>query len=394
MIPLNFAANRRGLTVTGTEKYWVHTKEHGRLLETLCGNTSFIFGFNNKHIIDRVTQQQNQLSYLVHTNYTCEDNDKLIELLCKHGNFYGVSYAVSGTDGVECAIAINDHYWTRKGKDKPKIVSFKPGYHGATYLVRAMRGEEKIEDKVIVHPAPQWSTIKYREPHETYSFKILQNLLEDDKQIGAVIMESIPWYNGLRPWSDKWWKDIRSLCTEHNINLIIDDVMGGMGKLGEVFSHTKFGIQPDIAVLGKSLTGGYSPLSVACTSKEIAETIKYTWVYGHTWQPNMMGVAAALASLDLLDNRVVIELEYKLNEMYNRLLENKHITSYIVQGLMSEFRVKSSILSFSLSENLHKSGLSCNQFTDKFLILCTPVIADDEYFTELEKRIIVATTHK
>ena len=111
MIPLNFPTTDHTLHVTGTEKYWVHTKEHGRMLETLCGNTAFIFGFNNKHIIDRITQQQNQLSYLVHTNYTCDDNDELIELLCKHGNFHSVSYAVSGTDGVECAVAINDYYW-------------------------------------------------------------------------------------------------------------------------------------------------------------------------------------------------------------------------------------------------------------------------------------------
>ena len=390
MIPLNFPASNHVLTVTGTDKYWVHTKEYGRMLETLCGNTAFIFGFNNKHIIDRITQQQNQLSYLVHTNYMCDDNDKLIELLCKHGNFHGVSYAVSGTDGVECAIAINDYYWTLKGKDKSKIVSFSPGYHGITYLTRALRGTTKIKDKVITTIAPKWSIIKYRESYETYSFNILQSLLKDDKHIGAVVMESIPWFNGLKPWSDKWWKDIRNLCTDHNVNLIIDDVMGGMGKLGEVFSHTKYGIQPDIAVLGKSLTGGYSPLSVACTSKEIAETIKDTWEHGHTWQPNMMGVAAALASLELLDNNIVLELESKLEEMYKKLLDNQYITNYVVKGLLSEFNVSPAIS----SEDLHKSGLTCNQLGKQLsgIMLCTPVIADDEYFIELEKRLKALVT--
>jgi hypothetical protein len=47
MIPLNFPTSEHTLHVTGAEKYWVHTKEHGRLLETLCGNTAFIFGFIN-----------------------------------------------------------------------------------------------------------------------------------------------------------------------------------------------------------------------------------------------------------------------------------------------------------------------------------------------------------
>ena len=194
-------------------------------------------------------------------------------------------------------------------------------------------------------------------------------------------MESIPWFSGLKPWSDKWWKDIRNLCTEHNINLIIDDVMGGMGKLGEVFSHTKYGIQPDIAVLGKSLTGGYSALSVACTSKEIAETIKDTWEYGHTWQPNMMGVAAALASLELIDRDAIINIENKLTDLYNRL----PITDYIVSGLLSQFTTK--IIS---SEDLHNNGLTCNAVEKNFrsVMMCTPIIADDEYFDELEKRLV------
>ena len=380
MIPLNFPTTEHTLHVTGTEKYWVHTKEHGRMLETLCGNTAFIFGFNNKHIIDRITQQQNQLSYLVHTNYTCDDNDKLIELLCKHGNFHGVSYAVSGTDGVECAVAINDYYWKLKGKDKTKIVSFSPGYHGITYLTRAMRGSLKIEDKVIVTAAPRWPIIKYRESYEIYSFKLLENLLESNKQIGAVIMESVPWFNGLRPWSEQWWLDIRNLCTEHNVNLIIDDVMGGMGKLGEVFSHTKYGIQPDIAVLGKSLTGGYSPLSVACTSKEIAETVKHTWEYGHTWQPNMIGVAAALASLELLDRDAIIKIENRLIDLYKRLPVNE----YVVSGLLSQFTSK--LIS---PKDLHNNGLTCNSVAKTIgsVMLCSPVIADDEYFDELEKRL-------
>ena len=168
MIPLNFPTSNHVLTVTGTDKYWVHTKEYGRLLETQCGNTAFIFGFNNQHIIDKIAQQNNQLSYLVHTNYTSEDNDKLIEILCKHGNFHGIGYAVSGTDGVECAIAMNDYYWSIKDPSKSKIVSFSPGYHGITYLTRALRGTVKIADKVIVTLAPSWSELKHREPYENY----------------------------------------------------------------------------------------------------------------------------------------------------------------------------------------------------------------------------------
>lgn len=392
MIPLNFPTDENILVATGAEKYWMHTKSHGKLLETICGNTAFVFGFNNQTIINAVTEQQNRLSYLVHTNYTCDDNDKLIEILCREGNFHGVGYAVSGTDGIECAIAMNDYYWKLKGVDKQKIVSFSPGYHGITYLARALRGTGNISDKVIVTEAPIWSNIEYRGAYEDVALYKLKNILDSNDDVGAVIMESIPWFNGLKPWSDSWWGNIRSICTHHNVNLIVDDVMGGMGKLGSVFSHTLYGIQPDIAILGKSLTGGYSPLSAACVTKEIAETIKPTWEYGHTWQPNMMGVAAALASYSLLDNTLVPVIESKLIDMYKRLVANNSISGYVVKGLMSEFQIQNLIT----PDDLHKAGLTCNE-SQKYLrkvLVCTPLIADEEYFIELEKRIIVATKHK
>ena len=386
MISLNSPANENILRATGSEKYWIHTEEHGRLLETLCGNTAFIFGFNNQRIIDSITAQQNQLSYLVHTNYTCDDNDRLIKELCAHGNFHGVSYAVSGTDGVECAVAINDHYWSRKGKAKPKIVSFSPGYHGATHLARVMRGESKIEDKVIVTRAPSWSHIAHRPYYETLALHDLKQLLTTDQNIGAVIMESIPWFAGLRPWSEKWWLDIRALCTEHAVNLIIDDVMGGMGKLGPVFSHSVYGIQPDIAVLGKSLTGGFSPLSVACTSKEIADTIKDTWEYGHTWQPNMMGVAAALTALTMIDTATVNQVSERLCAIYDNLKRKKLIEKYLVAGLMSQLNFPRHPIT---PQQLHQNGLTCNFQTSEFnsYVLCSPIIADNEYFVELETRL-------
>ena len=386
MIALNFPASENILRATGSEKYWIHTEEHGRLLETLCGNTAFIFGFNNRRIIDSITAQQNQLSYLVHTNYTCDDNERLIKQLCTHGNFHGVSYAVSGTDGVECAVAINDYYWTIKGQNKSKIVSFSPGYHGITYLARAMRGTGTIKDKVIVTQAPSWLHLAHRQYYETSALHNLKQLLTADQNIGAVIMESIPWFAGLRPWSEKWWLDIRAMCTEHAVNLIIDDVMGGMGKLGPVFSHSVYGIQPDIAVLGKSLTGGYSPLSVACTSKEIADTIKDTWEYGHTWQPNMMGVAAALTALTMIDTATVNQISERLCAIYDDLKRKKLIDEYLVAGLMSQLSFPRHPIT---PQQLHQNGLTCNFHVPEFtsLMLCTPMIADDEYFVELETRL-------
>jgi hypothetical protein len=94
----------------------------------------------------------------------------------------------------------------------------------------------------------------------------------------------------------------------------------------------------------------------------------------------MMGVAAALASLELLDRDAIAKIENRLLDLYQRL----PVDDYVVSGLLSQFTTN--VLS---PEDLHNSGLTSNNVTKTFtsLTICTPMIADDEYFDELEKRL-------
>ena len=139
-------------------------------------------------------------------------------------------------------------------------------------------------------------------------------------------------------------------------------------------------------MLGKSLTGGFSPLSVACTSKEIADTIKDTWEYGHTWQPNMMGVAAALVALTMIDTATVNQVSERLCVIYDNLKRKKLIEKYLVAGLMSQLNFPRHTIT---PQQLHQNGLTCNFQTSEFnrYVLCSPMIADNQYFVELEIRL-------
>lgn len=369
--------------VQRTEKYWVHT-DHGKLLDTLCGNTAFFFGFNNKTIMDKMYSVQNEVSYLnFKHNETNDYNDELIDFLCKEGGYGGVGYAISGTDGVECAIAVNDTYWKRVNPKKTKIVSFSPGYHGSTYLCRMMRREEELNDKVIVVDAPNWQDLSEREEAEYISFSKLEKVLDSDDQIGAVIFESIPWYMGIKPWSDSWWTKLRNVCDQKGILLILDDVMGSVGKLGYYYSWQRYNVKPDVVALGKALTGGYSPLSCACTTSTIASVIRDTWDYGHTWQPNMAGIGAALAVKEIFNVEKIKENENRMTALTTGLVED---------GLVKRAFGIGSIHSIDLNEPISsdiftKNGIEVGPDYRYTVGVCVPFIADEEYFFEFEKRI-------
>ena len=385
---LNFKTTEDVVTeVYKTEKYWIHTN-HGKLLDTVCGNMAFIYGYDNEFILNRMYEQQKQLAYLnFKHNEICKTNDELVGLLCKEGNFKGVGYAVSGTDGVECAVAMNNHYWKIVDPSRTTIVSFSPGYHGATYLCRALRGEERMSNVKVIG-APEWQRVGDREEHEKVSFQNVKQLLETDKSVGAIIMESIPWATGIRPWSSGWWTDIRRICTEHNVNFIIDDVMGGMGKLGYRFSQERYRVQPDIVALGKALTGGFSPLSCACAVEHISDVIKDKWDYGHTWQPNMAGVGAALAVWEMFDTKKILDIEDQLTMLGEKLTTMGLVTDFVVIGLIFSYRLTAPIT----SDTYVMHGLTGGPDVKYSISGCTPAIADAEYFREFEARLINALT--
>lgn len=384
MIELNYlVSDPKSITVTKTEKYWIHT-DQGALLDLLSGNMSFIWGFDNTHILDRMYQAQRQISYLnFKSSEICADNEDLIRRLCQLSGLWAVSYSVSGTDGVECAIAMNSHYWRQVDAGRKKIIGFTPGYSGASRLARSLRGQHYDPD-VIVLQAPSDAQ------QEPAVLAAVEQRLAKQSDIGAVVIESIPWADGLRPWSATWWPQMRALCDRYGINLILDDVMGGMGKLGHEFSHRRFGIMPDITVLGKALTNGFSPLSAVLTTEHIAETIRSHWDYSHTWQPNMAGVAAARAVLDLFDSEHIYKIEQRLTQLAQGMEALGHSRKHVVQGLLAQLELtrplpKSRLLTAGLSDS---PGLPEPADYKNRIMICAPALADDVYFHELEHRLL------
>lgn len=359
-----------------TTEYWNITEDK-RLIDLLCGNTAFIFGYNNRDIIDSMVDVQSKIGFLRGmSNETCTENETLIKELCSRGNFEGLAWAVSGSDAVEAAIYVNDQYWISQNIHKPTVAVFNPGYHGTTYLTKIFRNEYPLTDRAVI--------IERTTELETLSQ--LENQILSNSNIGAVLMESCPWNGGLNPWSEEFWKGVRQICDSHNINFIVDDVFGGVGKLGHFFSHSRYNVQPDIVALGKSLTGGYSPLSCACVVKSIFDAVKNSWNFGHTWSPNMGGIGAATAVCELFDNYNLNKIETKLSQIGQRLIDNMLIKQYTNIGLLLQI----DLIDQYPPDTLVNAGLNGLISDTNTVVICAPVIADVVYFIELETRLLKA----
>jgi adenosylmethionine-8-amino-7-oxononanoate aminotransferase len=133
--------------------------------------------------------------------------------------------------------------------------------------------------------------------------------MEDPASVAAVIVEPIGHTGGIIDPPREYLPILREICDRHNILLIFDEIITGVGRTGHLFAAETFGVVPDILCIGKGLAGGYAPLSAMICRQPIADVFwgpvskNPGFVEGHTFEGNPVSCAAGLAVLtEILEN--------------------------------------------------------------------------------------------
>jgi adenosylmethionine-8-amino-7-oxononanoate aminotransferase len=285
---------------------------------------------------------------------------------------------VSGSDAVEAAIAMNDSYWAARGQSRNKILSFSMSYHGTTMLAKHLRGEYPGLGRSVLVDSPNWQYAYQQHGQEQLALNKIQEQLKKHSDIGCVIFETVSWAVVMAPYSTKFWQDLRTICTENNVLMIVDDVAFCWGTNGTMFGYEPYGIQPDICAIGKSLTGGCSPLGAAVCVESIKSALNIqSWAHGHTWQPNMAGVAAALTATKQIQSLLhrVPEIELRLQAIATELdLNWRGANTYITYDFDREISMA----------DLSKVGFAASLPGGNSVKVFAPLTADDQYFDRLK----------
>ena len=364
-------------TVTRTHGYTVEYSNGGTHMDIQCGNMAYILGYGNQPIADAVAS--NEINFIRgNTGETAESNNQLVQEICTLGNWAAVTWAVSGSDAVEAAIAMNDSYWAARGESRDKILSFSMSYHGTTMLAKHLRGEYPGLGRSVLVDSPNWQYTYQQHGQEQLALNKIQEQLKRHPAIGCVILETVSWAVTMAPYSIKFWQQLRLICNEHNVLMIVDDVAFCWGTNGTMFGYVPYGIQPDICAIGKSLTGGYSPLGAAVCTEAVRQTLNIqSWNHGHTWQPNMSGVAAALSATQQIQSLLprVPEIEQRLQRIADELdLNSRGANTYRTYDFDREI---------SLSD-INNVGFAASLPGYNSVKVFAPLTADDQYFDRLK----------
>ena len=300
-------------------------KNNNRYLDFVGGYAVLNTGHLNPRVIQRVKKQLKDYS---HSCFAFAPHENAVELCEEINKRYPINKKTktflvnSGAEAVENAIKI-----ARYATGKEKIIAFKGGFHGRTYLAMGLTGKEKPY-KEGFGPFPKFIThvdypYHYRDISDEKVLKQIENTLLkkiDPNNVAAIVIEIQLGEGGYIPATENFLKQLKKIAEQNNILLIFDEVQTGFGRTGEMFGSDKINVEPDMVTLAKGIGGGF-PLAAVVGKAEIMDSVHDAGI-GSTFGASPISCAAALGVLDVFDKDNLLEKVNKQTKIMDKSLGN------------------------------------------------------------------------
>jgi putrescine aminotransferase len=307
------------------EGVWLEDSDGNRILDGMAGLWCTQIGHGRVEIADAVHRQMSELAFYNTFFKTSHPPaialaEKLAQLTQPHLN--RVFFCNSGSEANDTVIRLARTYWDVAGKPTKKtIISRRNGYHGSTIGGASLGGMGPMHAQGglpipgIVHiQQPYWfGEGGDLSPHE-FGLKTARGLeavidaLGEDT-IAAFIAEPIQGAGGVIIPPDSYWPEIRRICSEREILLVVDEVICGFGRLGSWFGSDHFGLKPDLMPIAKGLSSGYLPIGGVMIADRVADVVFQggDFNHGYTYSGHPAACAAALANLEIIEREGLVD---------------------------------------------------------------------------------------
>ena len=308
------------------EGVYLYDAQGRQYLDGSGGAAVSCLGHGDREVIDAIKSQLDSVAF-AHTGFlSSEPAEALADLLTSKApaGIDRVYFVSGGSEAVEAAIKLARQYAIESGKpSKHRLIARRQSYHGNTLGALAAGGNAWRREPFAPllfegsHIAP---CFEYRdraddETVEAYGLRVANELEEEIERLGAdnvmaFIAEPVVGATlGAVAPVPGYFKRIREICDRHDVLLILDEVMCGMGRTGSLFACEQDGIVPDIVTIAKGLGGGYQPIGAMLCSTEIYQAIEQGsgfFQHGHTYIGHPTACAAGLAVVNALLDRGLV----------------------------------------------------------------------------------------
>lgn len=281
--------NRVPLRFERGQGVWLVTEDGERYLDFAAGIAVNALGHAHPHLVEALKGQAEKLWHLSNL-YDIPGQERLARRLTETTFADKVFFTNSGAEALECAIKTARRYQYAKGHpERFHTITFEGAFHGRTLATIAAGGQAKYLEGF----GPKVSGF---DQVPFGDLDALKAAITD--ATAAILIEPIQGEGGLRLVERDFMRALRSLCDEHGLLLILDEVQCGVGRTGKLFAHEWIGVTPDIMAVAKGIGGGF-PLGACLATEEAASGMK-AGTHGTTYGGNPLAMAVGNAVLDVV----------------------------------------------------------------------------------------------
>ena len=314
-----------GRIMSRAEHIYIYDSDGHRMLDGMSGLWCCNLGYSQKGIIEAIYSQLQELPY--YNNFFQCSNQPAVELAralveVTPAHFNHVFFTNSGSEANDTNLRLAHRYYQLQGKPEKKlIISRKNAYHGSTIAAASLGGMGPMHKQTngldYVHHInqPHWFEEGADESPEEFGLRVARELeakIEElgEENVAAFIAEPVQGAGGVIVPPDSYWPEIRRICDERDILLIMDEVICGFGRTGNWFGCETYGLEPDLLTFAKAVTNGYMPLGGVMVSDRISDVLLSgdgEFAHGLTYSGHPVACAAGLATIQALRDSNVIQ---------------------------------------------------------------------------------------
>src|SRR6202158_4374169 len=338
------SADDKYISPSYTRSYPLVAKQgRGIVVEDVDGNEFFDFsagiavtptGHCHPEVVAAIQKQAGELIHMSGTDFYYEGMVTLAERLSKIAPMPGphkIYYGNSGAEAIECALKLARYHSKRQ-----QVIAFFGAFHGRTMGALSLTASKPQQKRRFSPLVPGVTHVRYPDvyrgceggPQDAEKFALgCARTIEDNlfktvlapEEVAAIFVEPIQGEGGYVVAPTIFMQELRRICDQHGILLVVDEVQSGIGRTGKWFAVEHTGVQPDMVCMAKGIASGM-PLGVTMTKADIMDWIPGS--HASTFGGNPVAIAAALATLDVIEKEGLLENSASVgNHMMKRMAD-------------------------------------------------------------------------
>ena len=284
--------NRKKISFKRGKGSFLYSVDGKKYLDFVQGIAVNSLGHAHPKLVKTINAQSKKLWH-VSNAFIIPEGEKLAKKLAKKTFADYVMFQNSGAEATEAAIKVARRYFYSIGKPKKnRILCVKNSFHGRTLAAIYASGSKKMTEGF----GPKVGGFDHFEfgDHKSLKKKITKNT-------AAIMVETIMGEGGIKVIPDWCLKELRKICNNKDILLILDEVQCGIGRSGDFFAFEKSKVKPDIVPIAKGIGGGF-PIGAVLMNKKVASGMT-AGTHGSTFGGNPLAMAVGNSVMDIIANK-------------------------------------------------------------------------------------------